>query len=99
MDETSTQTIRKYIVFLLENLTHGKLLTSRDSLLLVNALASGFTKIIIEKEGNKDTISVSDLDLLKEMNSLEIKDLQRKLDNSQITLEETKAEMTRSGSR
>jgi hypothetical protein len=94
LDDISTQTIRKYIVFLLENLSHGKLLTPRDSLLLVNALASGIVKLINEKE-EKETISITDFDLLKEKNSLELKELQRKLDNSLITLEESKAEMTR----
>lgn len=73
----------KYLAILLETLTYGKLLTAQDYLLITHAITSGILKILNERVEHSETVT-------EEKQSLEIKELQRKLDNSTSTSEETK---------
>jgi hypothetical protein len=102
LENPSTQTIRKYCAYILENLIQGKLLTPRDHLLLTGAVSSGILKLLEEKvnpkkEGEVEIkdLNSSEFELYKEKKSSEMKELQRKIENSAITLEETRAELTR----
>jgi hypothetical protein len=60
-------------------------------------VSCGILKLLEEKGNSKEEEleESSEFDLFKEKKSLEMKELHRKIENSAITLEETRAEMAR----
>ena len=92
--DQTTESIRKYLSFLIEKLSNGKLLTPKDHLLITYSIAIGVVKIIEVKSDNRDLQS-NEFNKYKEQINLENRELQRRLENSTLLLEEFKLSQAR----